>query len=127
MKKAISVFLFLFPWPLRRRLLTALFGYKIHRTARIGFSIICPDRLEMAERSRIGSLTMCKGLSLLKLNESASLGNLNWISGMPLNDKKFMTDEPDRRPELIVDAHAAITTRHYIDCSNAIHVGKFTT
>jgi hypothetical protein len=127
MKKVISVFLFLLPWPLRRRLLAAFFGYKIHRTARIGFSIICPDRLEMGENSLIGNLTMCKGLSLLKLNESAIVGNLNWISGMPINNKTFMTDEPDRRPELIVDAHAAITTRHYIDCSNAVHVGKFTT
>jgi hypothetical protein len=127
MKKVISVFLFLFPWPLRRPLLTALFGYRIHRTARIGFSIICPDRLEMCENSRIGHMNMCKGLSLLKLNENAILGNLNWISGMPINNKTFMTDEVDRRPELIVDAHAAITNRHYIDCSNAVHVGRFTT
>ncbi len=125
MKNVITVILFLFPWPLRRRILTALFGYKIHRTSRIGFSIICPDHLEMGENSWIGNLTVCKGLSLLKLEESAIIGNLNWITGFPLGDKSSFTHDPDRRPELIVEAHAVITNRHWVDCTNAVHVGRF--
>ena len=117
--------LLLLPWKIRRWLLGVFLGYKIHPTARIGFSIICPDRLEMSEDSRIGNLTVCKGISLLKLNEKAIVGNLNWITGLPLANKKFLGDESDRWPELIVDVHASITNRHWIDCSNSVHIGKF--
>ena len=125
MKKVISVFLFLFPWPLRRWFLVALFGYKIHPTARIGFSIVCPVHLEMGENSLIGSLTVCKGLSLLKLGDNAVIGNLNWITGVLPGDKNSYADDAGRRPELIVETHAAITTRHWIDCTDAVHVGRF--
>jgi acetyltransferase-like isoleucine patch superfamily enzyme len=125
MKRFVSVILLLFPWKIRRWLLGVFFGYKIHPTARIGLSIICPDRLEMSEYSRIGNLTVCKRINLLKLSENAIIGNLNWITGLPLDNKKFLGDEPDRRPELIVDAHASITNRHWVDCTNAVHVGKF--
>jgi len=125
MRKIVSVLLLLFPWKLRRWMLIAFFGYKIHPTARIGFSLILSDHLEMGENSLIANLTVCKGVNLLKLAESAVIGNLNWITGHPINDKTFYGDDPHRRPELIVDVHAAITNRHLIDCTNAIHVGRF--
>jgi serine acetyltransferase len=125
MRKIVSVFLLLFPWSMRRWMLTTFYGYKIHPTARIGYSLILSDRLEMGENSRIGNLTVCKGMSLVKLAESAMIGNLNWVTGLSLRDKTFYTDDPDRRPELILDAHAAITNRHMIDCTNAISVGRF--
>ena len=73
------------PWPLRRALLVHVLGYKIDRSARIGFSLICPRRLEMGPKSSIGHLTLCKaGVELLRLEEGATIGNLNWITGVPL-------------------------------------------
>jgi len=33
----------------------------------------------------------------------------------------------DRRPELIVHDQAAITNRHFIDCSASVSIGRFTT
>lgn len=125
MKKIVSVFLLLFPWKLRRWLLMAFFGYKIHPTAKIGYSLILSDRLEMGENSRIGHLTVCKGMNLIELAESSLIGNLNWISGLPIKDKNFYSDDPHRRPELILEAHAAITNRQMIDCTNTIRVGQF--
>jgi serine acetyltransferase len=125
MKKFVSAFLLMFPWKLRRWMLMAFFGYKIHPTARIGYSLILSDRLEMGENSRIGHLTVCRGVNLIKLAESALIGNLNWITGLSIKDKTFYSDEDHRRPELILDAHAAITNRLMIDCNNTIHVGRF--
>jgi acetyltransferase-like isoleucine patch superfamily enzyme len=127
MKKIISVFLLVFPWRLRRLILIAFFRYKIHPTAKIGFSIICPDRLEMEQGSSIGNLTACKGLALLRLDDNASIGNLNWVTGFSVNDKSSFSADQNRQPKLIVGAHAAITNRHFIDCTNSVQIGRFTT
>ncbi len=127
MKNLISLLLLFFPWRIRRHLLGALLGYKIHSTARIGFSLICPERLEMGPGARIGSLNVCKGISLLAMREHSIIGNLNWITGFPAADKTFFKDEQDRRPELLLGEHAAITNRHLIDCTNSVRIGRFTT
>jgi serine acetyltransferase len=127
MRKMLALFSTLFPWAIRRWLLVSLLGYEIHPTARIGWSWICPDHLAMGAGARIGSLTVCKGLSLLKMGEESRLGNLNWISGFPLGNKAFFADELDRRAELVIGDHAAVTHRHMIDCTNSVRIGRFTT
>jgi len=127
MRKMLSLALLLLPWPLRRLLLQTLLGYRIHPTARIGLSWICVDRLEMGAGARIGSFTVCKGLSLLQMGERARLGNLNWITGFPLANKAFFAEESGRRPELVIGDHAAVTHRHLIDCTNAVHIGRYST
>jgi hypothetical protein len=127
MKRLLALVLLLFPWRIRRRLLIALLRYKIHPTATIGLSWICPDRLEMGPGARIGSLTVCKGLALLSMGEQSRLGNLNWITGFPIASTKFFGDEHDRRPELVICEHASVTNRHLIDCTNSVRIGRFTT
>ncbi len=79
----------------------------------------------MGPGSRISHLTMCKGISLLKMEDKALIGSLNWITGFPANDMSFFASEEDRRPELTVCSEAAITNRHIIDCTNSVRVGKF--
>ena len=63
MRKLLALAFLLFPWPIRRWLLVLVFRYQIHPTARIGFSWICPQELQMGAGARIGSLTVCKGLA----------------------------------------------------------------
>ncbi len=127
MRKLLALIGLLFPWRIRRLLLIKLLRYEIHPTARIGWSWICPERLEMAAGARIGNLTVCKGLSLLKMGEQSYVGNLNWISGFPVGNHAFFGEEADRRAELVLGDHAAITHRHLIDCTNAVRIGRFTT
>lgn len=127
MKRLLAVLLLFLPWRLRRVALNKIFGYQINPTARIGFSLICPERLEMDAGARIGNLTLCKGIALLKMSEKASIGNLNWITGFPAGDHSFFSADVGRRPELILGAHAAVTTRHFIDCTNSVRIGKFAT
>jgi len=112
------------PWPLRRRLLQKLLHYEIHPTARIGVSIVIPyERLVMHAGSRIGHLTLARGMDHVVMGPAAQIGNLNWIYGIPSSDP-CLSHEPERRIELIMDDHSAITHRHTVDCSNTVHLRR---
>jgi acetyltransferase-like isoleucine patch superfamily enzyme len=123
----------LLPWKIRRPFLEQQFGFQIHPTARIGIAWILPSRLIMEENTAIGHLTMAKNLDLLHLKAHATVGRGNWITGFPLGQRQSGSDaghfssETDRRPELIMGEHSAITHRHLLDCTNAITIGAFTT
>lgn len=129
MRFFLQAILCLLPWPIRRRLLRLFFGYSLHPTSRLGRCWIYPRFLEMAEHSRIGDLTVCKGLDRLSLGPWATIGRLNWITGFPSasNVTGHFGSEPTRQPELLVAEHAAITNRHILDCTNSIHIGRFST
>lgn len=117
----------LLPWPARRAMLEKRFGYSIDPTARIGLAWVFPKRLVMEANTSIGHLTVCKNIALLHLHEHALIGRGNWITGFPLGPSPHFASETDRQPELILGEHSAITHRHFIDCTNRITIGKFTT
>lgn len=121
---AISLFL---PWRLRRLLLVKLLGYQLHPTCKLGLAWVLPKKLVMDEYSSIGHFTVCKGMDLLHLGRNASIGRGNWIAGYPSDGRGHYFDQPGRSSELILGEHSAITNRHLIDCTNAIHVGRFAT
>ena len=126
MKKLIAIFTALLPWPLRRWLLTRLWGYELHPTSRIGLSLVLADKLVLQAGARIGHGNVIKGLALVRVAEQGFIGNLNWITGFPLGtDTQHFSHQPERRPELHVGAHAAITHRHMIDCTHRVEIGAF--
>jgi acetyltransferase-like isoleucine patch superfamily enzyme len=126
-KKVLMLLSFLLPWSLRRSFLEKQFGFQIHPTARIGLAWILPNRLIMEEGSTIGTATVCKGIDLLHLKAHASIGRANWITGFPLGPSPHFAHQTDRRPELIVGEHSAITNRHLLDCTSSVTIGRFTT
>jgi acetyltransferase-like isoleucine patch superfamily enzyme len=76
----------------------------------------------------IGAFTVCKGLSLLRLEESGRIGALNWITAFPQGTgSRHFSADAERQPQLIVERHAAITNRHLIDCTAEVVIGAFTT
>jgi acetyltransferase-like isoleucine patch superfamily enzyme len=118
----IQILIMPLPWSLRRRLLQAIFDYKIDPTAWIGCSIIMPSkRLIMGAGTSIGHLTLARGLEHITLGPGASIGNLNWIYGIPRTDP-CLSHEPERRLELILDENASLVHRHLVDCSNTVHL-----
>ena len=127
MKKLLMALSLFLPWPLRRWLLGRAFGYQIHPTARIGRAWVMPQRLVMEAHARIGTLTVCKGLELVHMQEHAYIGNGNWVTGYPTGPSLHFAHQPDRRPELILGRHAAITNRHLIDCTATVRIGAYTT
>lgn len=117
----------LLPWSLRRWVLKRAFGYRIHPTSRIGFSWIFPSKfLEMEEYAYIRHFTVCRGLDRVHIGPHAGIGNANWITGYPRGTgSPLFEDQPDRACELVLKNHAAITARHYIDCTDAIVLEQF--
>jgi acetyltransferase-like isoleucine patch superfamily enzyme len=114
------------PWVLRRWLLRVFCGYSFAPEARIGRSLLGCTSLTMANASRIGHFNMIKGMRV-DLGERATIGDFNWISGLGADNRKHFTDEPGRDPAFVMGRHAAMTARHYIDCSNRVEIGEFAT
>ncbi|WP_204101469.1 acyltransferase [Occallatibacter savannae] len=127
MKNLFAILIVFLPWSLRRIVLIKIFRYKLHPTARIGFSFVFPEQLEMGAHSSIGHLTVSKGLWRIQMGVEAIIGNLNWITGFPMDDESFFKADVGRRPELILGAHSAVTNRHMLDCTNSVRIGNFTT
>jgi acetyltransferase-like isoleucine patch superfamily enzyme len=127
LKKIAMLLSFALPWGARRRCLERWFGYSIHPSSRIGLAWICPRRLVMEENSRIGHLTVCKNIDLLHLGPHALIGQLNWITGFPLGTGRHFAHQTDRQPELVLEAHAGISSRHLIDCTSRVRIGAFAT
>jgi acetyltransferase-like isoleucine patch superfamily enzyme len=117
------------PWRLRRLALQVMCGFAIHKTAHISrLALVLPARLEMGPGSYIGPFTVCKGLELLRLGERGRIGPFNWITAFPLGTRsRHFELDPGRRPQLIVERHAAITNRHIIDCTDEVTIGAFST
>jgi acetyltransferase-like isoleucine patch superfamily enzyme len=128
MKNIVLQLLFIFlPWRIRRPLLRYFLNFDIDKSAHIGLSLVIQSNLRMDAESRIGHLNVVKGLSLLHMHERSSIGKLNWISGYAISEKKHFGHVKNRSPELILKEHAAITNRHLIDCTDRVHIGKYTT
>ena len=120
----IQVLLLPLPWRVRRRLLEALCGYQIDRTAKIGLSIVAPEcTFVMEEGSYIGHANIIRGMDVLTLGVRAAIGNLNWIYAIPAAFP-WLSHQLERRPELILERRAAIANRHLIDCSDTIRLHR---
>lgn len=116
------------PWPLKRLCLQRFYGYRLDPTARIGFAWIYPHHLAMAAGSHIDALTVAVNLDRLELGERATIGRGNWITGFATGTTSpHFAHQPNRRAELLLGAHAAITKHHHIDCTNRVSIGPFTT
>lgn len=124
----LQILLMLLPWALRRKGLTRLLNATIHNTASIGISLILAKHFEMQEYASIGNLTIIKGLDYVQLKKHASIGTLNWITGFPSGTaSKHFKDNNNRRSEILLERHASITNRHYIDCTDSLSIGAFST
>lgn len=127
-KIVIAVIAIFLPRRVKAFVYRSFFNFSLHPNSKIGFSFVLPCHLVMDKNSRIGHLTVIKSLTQVSLGESASIGNLNWISGFPAKtqSKHFMA-QVDRNPVLIVGAHSAITNRHLIDCTDQVTIGSHST
>lgn len=126
MKKILNIVLVFMPWKIRRKLLELCYGYKIDPTAHIGFSYIYPKYLEMGAGSTISHLNVAIHLDKMVLGKNSSIGRHNWITGFPTNTGALpFSHDLNRKSELIIGNDSAITQKHHIDCTNAIHIGAY--
>jgi hypothetical protein len=128
MRSVLGLFVVLLPWRLRRHVLKALYGYELHAESHVGMAWVFPRKLVMERGARIGHLTVVKGLDLLKMGEKSSIGRLNWITAWPSGTgSAHFAHLTQRRPELVLAEHAAVTNRHIVDCTEAVTIGRFAT
>jgi acetyltransferase-like isoleucine patch superfamily enzyme len=120
----LQCLLFLTPWFLRRQLLRAFFGYRIHPTSRIGLSLIDVGELHVGPLCRIEHFNVVFGLDRLQLDEENVIGKFNWISGLRKNRTTFFPDQPERSSHLLLERGAVMAHRHIIDCSDAVELGE---
>lgn len=124
----LKLLITIFPWQIRRLLLQKCYGYEIHPTARIGLSWVFPKKLVMLPNSKIDHFTVAVNLDLVQLGSNASIGRNNWITGFPTNTgSQHFKHQSNRKAELIIEESSAITKKHHLDCTNSIHIGKFST
>ncbi|GAC16447.1 acyltransferase [Aliiglaciecola lipolytica] len=127
LKKLFLISSFILPSKFKVYLYAKVLGWNISPSARIGYSLILCEELSMQNGAKIASLTCIKGLSRLEMEESSSIGPLNWITGFPLIKSKHFEEDIDREPLLHIQKHSAITSRHILDCTNKVTIGKYST
>jgi acetyltransferase-like isoleucine patch superfamily enzyme len=112
------------PQGLKRLAMVRLLGARIDRSARIGLSIVDSDVLDMGPGSRIGHFTVLRGLRCTHLGARATVGNFNWVTAAP----EFQSRGEDANDGcFILGRESAITSRHYVDCSGGVIIGRYTT
>lgn len=126
-RAVVCVVACLLPGRMKRSLYRRLLHYEISDSARIGFSFITADHLSMSGGSSIGHFNVIRRCEAVRLDDHAAIGSLNWIGGHPKGDDGHYVDETDRHPILHLERHASITTRHLVDCTGGITIGKFAT
>lgn len=120
----ISIFL---PWKVRRMLYLKVFGWKIDKSSRIGFSIILAKKVYMGAHAKIGHFNLCKPIDRLEIGDSSSIGNLNKITGFSTSYPNLVhfTHINNRKCELIIGKETGITSNHYFDCNGGIYIGDY--
>jgi hypothetical protein len=115
----------LLPWRLKRFIYVRLYHWKISAGAHIGFSFVNVKHLVMESGARIGHLNIIRNCELVRLDERAEIGVLNWINGWPLDRTGIYCRETNRAPEFHLGRHAAVTMMHMIDCTDRVSLGPF--
>jgi len=118
---------FFFPVPVRVFFLRKILGFSIGDNVKIGRSLILVKNACIGDGVYIGDFTVIKGLDVLKMGRSSRIGKFNWITAFPSNSTKHFLEEVDRKTHLIIGEEAAITSRHIIDCTDSVTIGKYST
>lgn len=121
-KKWVALLIFLLPPSLAKNVCLRALGYKVGKNVRIYPTIVLGVRnAHFGSNVRIGPGNVFRDLEYLELGESARIGQWNWISAAtPL----VVAGAPG---SLKLGQHSAITSRHYLDASGGISIGRYTT
>lgn len=113
---------------LKTLLMRHVLGWDIDKTARVGPCIFWDVKEVVLQRDAIiGGYCMFLHVAHLSLGEGAIIGYWNWLAAAP----SLRTPTLDARSagwaaRLELGHHAAITSRHYVDCSGGVAMGSFT-
>ncbi len=121
------LFVVFLPNPIKIFIYNKYFDWDVHKTARIGFSFICADKVKIGAHTRIGHFNMIKNLEIFEIGEHSFIGNFNCANALPVGSKIHFQGEKDRVQALIIGDHSSVVKKHYFDCNNKIEIGRHTT
>lgn len=129
------------PGFLKRPLYRWLFGYKIDKKVRLGFSVIDAGECEIGYKTRIGHFNLIVGVEKLVIRDHAHIGHLNIIRGgdeviigryaeiLRMNEINSIPD-PDiinvADPRFHLGDGAVVTAGHKIDFTDRVEIGRRT-
>lgn len=121
MRNLCTLLVFLLPPARAKNWLLRRLGHPVHASARIGPSLVIGvQRFEAGPAATVGLGNTFRGLTRVSLAREAHIGQLNWISTAPT----FVGATPDAAT-LVLEDCAAIVSRHHLDCSGGISLGRF--
>lgn len=129
----------LLPGFLKRPLYRGLFGYRIGRRVRLGFSLIDAAECEIADDVRVGYLNVFIGVGKLSVGDHAHIGHLNVIRGgdevsigryaeiLRMNEinsipNPLVVNTTD--PRFSLGDGAIVTAGHKIDFTDRVSIGR---
>lgn len=129
----------LLPGFLKRPLYRGLFGYRIGRRVRLGFSLIDAAECEIADDVCVGHLNAIIGVGKLSVGDHANIGHLNIIRGgdevsigryaeiLRMNQINSIPDPlvvNPIDPRFSLGDGAIVTTGHKIDFTDRVSIGR---
>jgi acetyltransferase-like isoleucine patch superfamily enzyme len=129
------------PGFLKRPLYRRLFGYRIGKRARLGFSLIDAGECEIADDVSIGHLNVIIGVGKLTLGDHARVGHINVIRGgdevsigryaeiIRLNEINSIPDPlvvNPTEPRFTLGDGSIVTAGHKIDFTDRVSIGRRT-
>ena len=127
------------PGFLKRPLYRWLFGYRIGRRVRLGFSLIDAAECEIADDVRVGHLNAIVGVGRLSIGDHARIGHLNVIRGgdevsigryaeiLRMNEINSIPDPlvvNPTDPRFSLGDGAIVTAGHKIDFTDRVQIGR---
>jgi acetyltransferase-like isoleucine patch superfamily enzyme len=129
----------LLPGFLKRPLYRGLFGYRIGRRVRLGFSLIDAAECEIADDVCVGHLNAIIGVGKFSVGEHANIGHLNVIRGgdevsvgryaeiLRMNEINSIPDPivvNPTDPRFQLGDGAIVTAGHKIDFTDRVSIGR---
>lgn len=118
--KQIETLVWLLPGCSLKNRLLRIFGHDVSATAHIGPVLVANvRRAVIGSGAKISALNVFRSLRLLSMGDGATIGSFNTVSAHPA----YQSMHPEVG-SLIMGDGAAITNRHYVDCSGIIRMGE---
>lgn len=119
MRTALAALAAVMPQRLKHLVYRWYFKWDVHPTARIGCSLVLVDHAVIGPNVQVSHFNVFRGMELLQLDRSVTIGAFNWVSG-PTKASGSFPGSPDRSPSLVMGEESAIAMRHIVDCSDRV-------
>lgn len=109
-------------------LLRAVLGWEVPPTARVGLCLfVRVGRVALGSGACLASFSVYRDLELLAIGNDSGIGHWNYVTAArELRTPALKATPGTSAGSFVMDDHAVITSRHYIDCSGGVSVGAYT-